>query len=331
MAHRSLPGLLAVLLLAACTPARRVGKFLVPEQLAIAARPEDQLATITVASGWEREAPTPYWPDQFVQDGVLYERPMPITEDGWVEVYPEVEGVRVRVATRHAQGDFQPVVVLTGAIAGRVPNELRPLPGDTPLTGPFRLTMRDLANVYNPTPLRDGDLVLLTVSDPLGNAEHYLLLEQDFGFRTHVGAGVLVRVPLPLDPDTELSPALAGTLAVGYRPRIQRPGAAWIADQVALVVSAGIGSSVVDLGAPSREELQGALGEALFGAGIEVFGFATGQVLVQASSWSQRDQAAPPLSLAVGVDAVKLARFTQNGLSRLFRANTLTPPEPASP
>lgn len=319
---------LAALLLGGCTASHRVGKFLAPEQYVTAAEPRGTVAQVTVSSGEPGAVAGPYTPRPFaVVDGVTLERPMTITEDGWVELTPTAGPYRFTLAVRRTTSfseDFRPVFAVTGAVDRRVPNELRLLPIDAPRDTPYRLAVADLANVYAPTRLAHGDLLLLTVTDPEGRAEHYLFREQEFGLHARFGAGVLVRVPLALGDEgsAELSPTLAGTVALGFRPRSDQPAVNWASEQVALVVSVGIGSTNIESGDPALTQLEGAFNAALVGGGVELFRFVSGQVQVNVSAFTRRREESQ-LALAVGFDAVQFAKFTDGALERLFERNTL--------
>jgi hypothetical protein len=309
-------------LLSACAPLHQVGKFLAPPDYVLPAE-ERTLATATYASGWAREEPRAYDPESFGPvDQVRYERPVPITVDGWVELAPLAEGESATVWVRHdglVERDFRPVANLTGALPDRLPDEIRFLPDSLPL----RVSIGDLANPYAGEPIEDGDLVLLAVRGADGHVEHYVFRTLDFGFRARFGAGLLIRIPL--EGDEQLAPALAASVALGYRPRTRQPGLSWVAEQLALVGSVGVGSTETGV-----STLSGALNAALLGGGVQVFGFVSGQVLVNVSSFL-READESSVALAVGFDAVQFARFTERAGPRLFSKNELAAPPPPPP
>ncbi len=232
---------LPIVVLAACGPAHRVGKFLAPADFVLPTQARE-LAEVTYASGWADEEPRAYDPEpHHTIDGIAYERPVPVTVDGWIDVAPSTEAVETRLWVRHVglnERDFRPVANLTGALPGFVPNELRFLPR----YGPLRIAVADLANAYAGEPVEDGDLILLDVRSADGD-EQYVFRARDFGLRARFGAGVLIRIPL--SGDETLTPALAATAAVGYRPRTRRPGVEWVVEQVAVVTSLGVGSTAL--------------------------------------------------------------------------------------
>lgn len=308
--------------------AHRVAKFLAPEQVVIRTENRDGVATVTYASGWADEPPRAYDPEPFRD---AWERPVEITVDGWIEVAPLEPGTEAKLYVRRMglfPEDLQPVVEITGAIPGRIPNELRLLPFDRPLDATRRLAIADLANPYAEHPIQDGDLVLLSVQGPEGPRAHYLFRTRDFGFRTRFGAGLLVRLPVPLvagDAEADLSPALAATLAVGYRPRTRSQGLDWVTEQVALVTTIGVGSTAIDSTVPGLDDIGGAFNAALVGGGVELFDFVSAQVLVNLSSFLRNGEESN-VALAVGFDAVQFARFTERAGTRLLKRNDLQSP-----
>ena len=213
----------------------------------------------------------------------------------------------------------------TGAIPGRIPNELRLLPFNRPLDATRRLAIADLANPYAEHPiLQDGDLVLLSVQGPEGPRAHYLFRTRDFGFRTRFGAGLLVRLRVPLvagDAEADLSPALAATLAVGYRPRTRsRPGLGDGAGRARHHDRRRLDRNRQHGPRPRRHRRRVQRGAG--GRRGELFDFVSAQVLVNLSSFLRNGEESN-VALAVGFDAVQFARFTERAGTRLLKRNNL--------
>ena len=92
---------LLALLLGGCTASHRLGKFLAPEQYVVATEPRGEVAQVTVSSGAPGSAPGPYEARPFTAaDGAAMERPMTITEDGWIELAPTEGPYRFTLAVR---------------------------------------------------------------------------------------------------------------------------------------------------------------------------------------------------------------------------------------
>lgn len=337
---RLLP-VLALLAPAGCV--HRIAKFVAPEQIVIPAEERGEVATVTYTSGWADEPQRAYDPESYdpephpgepaAKAADAWEWPVEITNDGWIDVAPLAKGATARLYVRRMgveSDDLQPVVEITGAIPGRIPNELRFLPVERPLETTRRIAIRDLANPFSERPIHDGDLVLLSVAAG-ESREHYLFRTRDFGIRTRAGAGILVRLPVPLvanaaEAEADLSPALAATLAIGYRPRTRSPGVEWITERAALVTSIGVGSTSVDTGVGGLQDVSGAFNAALVGGGVELFEFVSAQLLVNLSSFLREGEESN-LALAIGFDAVQFARFTDRAVPRLLKKNVLVAPE----
>jgi hypothetical protein len=231
--------------------------------------------------------------------------------------------VHLAVYTRSdglAPSDWQPFVVATGALADHLPLQLQPLPRT--LDEPLDLPMAWAHNVYRNADFDDGDLLLIELSDA-ERTEHYLFRTRRIGWRTKAGVGLLVRMPLPELTADPLAPALAATLAVGYRPNTLAPLPAWAGDKLALVVSLGIGTTRLPVADdPLGRQLSSVYDAALGGGGIELYDIVSLQVLANLSALG-RDADETGATLAVGFDAVQFGRFSRDAGARLFRRNAL--------
>jgi hypothetical protein len=316
--------------LAGCAPTTRVRRVLAPETYVSPVSPTaGQIATVDVSSGYDPRNPSfgPYEPVVvFEREGVTWASPLAITDRGVVRVTPVDADAEVRVYVRHTgliPRDFQPVTTRSGTLSRALPTAVRFLPHGRidPADGPFELHLQDLHNVYNEERVEDGDLLLVEVSAPGAPTERYLFRSLEFGLRTRLGAGVLLRAPIPWvagQRDVGLSPALTASMAINYRLRSERAGWSFVGEQLALLVSAGVGSTVLeDVDGQIDDQLQGAFNAALVGGGVEVFRIVGLQVLGNASA-PFRDDLESGWTLAVGLDAVQLARFAQDISSRLL-------------
>lgn len=320
----------AISLTAACAPLHRARRALAPETFVSPAPPTaGQLAAVEVSTGFTRGDPqfVPYAPVVVLErDGVAWASPLPITDRGVVRVTPVDPRAEVRVFVRHTgliPRDFQPVTTRSGTLAGALPTTIRflphgPLPPDDV---PFELHLHDLHNVYNEERVEDGDLLMVEISGPEAPTERYLFRSLEFGLRTRLGAAVLLRAPIPWiegQQDVGLSPALTASMAINYRVRSELAGWSFVGEQLALLVSAGVGSTVLeDVDGQIDDQLRGAFNAALVGGGIEVFRILGVQVLGNASA-PFRDDLESGWTLAVGIDAVQAARFAEHLVTRLL-------------
>lgn len=314
-------------LLSGCAPLVRVQRALSPESFVVPSEPLGQNATVIVESGWHDELPMPYGSEEplLVRDGITYVSPVPITDRGSIEVRPSGPGVTVALYARHVglePSDFHPIVARSGTLPRALPTVIRFEPRG-PLTGPYRVEMHDLHSVYNDSPIRDGDLVMLEVDAPDRDPERYVFRSLDFGWHTRFGAGLLVRAPFPgASSDSGLSPALTGSFALGYRFRTKNGGLLFVNEQLALVFSAGIGSHVLT---PSDsaidDQIKGLFDEVLVGGGLDLFRFV--HVLALGNASSPFDPERSDWALALGVDAVQMARFSQDLGARILKEATL--------
>ncbi len=302
----------------------RVSKFMAPEDFVSEATPHGELADVRWGTGW-RDEPHRNWPPEGrrLPDGRWVRPPADVTSRGWIEVDPLRDDVELSLWVRRTGLDrsgFKRVASVTGSLPGELASELRFVPKQ--LDEAFRLPMHQLHNVYNDYRFEDGDLLLLEVSSDGHEPERYLFRSQEFGLRTKVGAGVLVRVPL--FENDEVSPALALTVSVGHRPRTRRPLMSWVGSQVGLMGSLGVGSTTVaNAGTgPVQDELRTFFNAALAGGGIELFDIFSIQVLANLSALT-RNELESAATLAVGFDAVQFARSTESAVTRLFGNNAL--------
>lgn len=324
-------GLVGLAIGAGCAPLTRARRVLAPETFVTPVQPTGEIASVRVAGGFTRTDPegdgVPFSPPAtFVRDGEVWIEPLAITDRGWVQVEALRPDATLRVYTRHlglVQRDFRPVVARSGTLRGELPTVIRFLPGHGEPLGdePYRLYIQDLHDVYNEERVEDGDLLLIEVEAPGAGTERYLLRSFEFGLRTRLGAGVLLRAPIPWLPeqrDVGLSPALTASLAVSYRLRSERPGWSFVGEQLAILMSVGVGSTVLeDVDTNIDAQLTGAFNAALIGGGIEAFKIVGVQILGNASA-PLRDDLESGWTLAIGLDAVQLGRFADNIGSRLL-------------
>jgi hypothetical protein len=325
--------LLLALLLGGCSLVHRAGKFNAPEAYVLPAPTEATHTEVTYESGFRDEPTRPYDPEPFREE---WQRPVPITTTGVVRLEPPVGG-EVAVWMRRPLIDdrgFVPVLARTGALHRVIPNELRI--GWAAEDGEVTVPIEHLGNVFAGNPVRDGDLLLIRVDGPEMSPEDFLFRVRHFGLRTRMGAGVLIRVPIPgvegqSADDVSSSPTLALSLAIGYRPQTRSPAVYWTTEQIGLVFSVGAGSTALEAiqdstGDPVNTQLAGAFNAAITGAGLEFFRFVSVQGLANLSSFL-RDGAETQFALAIGFDAVQFTVFTRDAVSRLLRRNTLDDPE----
>lgn len=318
---RTLP---LLLLLAGCGQATRTARFLAAPAHVVADTPTGALAEVHVATGQRGEGEVPYDPPRTTLDGRTWRRPVAVTSLGHVRLKPTREGVHWTVWTRtegRMPTDFAPVPVATGALRTAIPVELRPLPTELPADG-YVLPFAWLHDAWRPTPLGDGDLVLIELDDG-ERTEHYLFRSRQLGWRLRGGAGVLVRVPFPEVTASPLAPVVAGSLSLGYRPRTAAPGWIWLGDHLAAIGSLGIGTTrLPDAVDPLGTQLGAVYDAALGGGGIQMYDILSIQVLANLSALARNADEAG-LTLAIGFDAVAFAQRTRHAGSRLFRTSTL--------
>lgn len=316
-------GLLAC---AACAPLTRVRRALAPPTYVSPAGPTRTLAAVSLSdTSAPDDPPRPFAAEPvIVRDGESWIEPLPITDRQIIEVRPLHPETAVRIYVRHTgliRNDFEPVVSRSGTLRRALPTAVRFLPDGPIGSEPFELHVRDLQNIYNEERLEDGDLLMIEVSAPSAPTERYLFRSLDFGLRTRLGASLLLRMPIPWIPeqsDVGLSPALTGTLALNYRVRSERPGLSFAGEQLALLLSVGVGSTVLDeVDGKIDQQLKGAFNAALAGGGIEAFQFVGIQILGNASA-PFRDDLEAGWTLAAGIDAVRLTRFADNLVTRLL-------------
>jgi hypothetical protein len=314
--------------LAGCAQGTRIRRVFAPESFVTVEEPAGVHAEVTVDAGWEEEAPAPYRPSTVsTDDDETWYAPQPLTDRAVISVEPGPGGAEVALYSRHVglvERDFQRVVARSGTLRGEIATAVRFLP-EGPLEGPWELEVRDLQSVYSDDRLEDGDLLLLEVTGGGGPPERYLFRLYDFGLHTRAGAGLLVRLPIPfVQTEAEqatLTPALTASLSIGYRPRTRNPAANFLTEQVAAVVSVGIGSTVLEEEG-LQNQISGAFNAALVGGGIEVLQMFTVQILGNASA-PFRDDLESGWALAVGFDAVQFGRFAKDLSARLFRESPL--------
>lgn len=319
---RTLP--LLALALAACGGATRTARVVAAPAHVLADTPTGALADVQVVTGQRGDEATAYDPPRVDLDGTTWRRPVAVTSLGAVRLVPKQPDVHWTVWTRTdgpLPADFHPFPVATGVVADRLPVELRPLPDPLPDEG-LELPMAWLHDPWRPTPLSDGDLVLLELSDG-ERTEHYLFRSRQLGWRLRPGAGLLVRVPFPEVTAAPLAPVLALSLSLGHRPRTAAPGWIWLGDHLAVVGSLGIGTTrLPDPTDPLDASLGSVYDAALGGGGLQMYDILSIQILANLTAVARNAQEAD-LTLAIGFDAVAFAQRTRQAGARLFRSRSL--------
>jgi hypothetical protein len=320
---------LALVAIPGCAPITRARRALAPEAFVTPHTDVGQLARVTVDAGWPDEPARPYLPEvAFERDGVTWVLPVALTDYGRLEVRPQRPDVTVGLYVRHVgliQRDFQRVLTRSGTLRGELPTAIRFEPTGALGDRTYTVEVRDLQNVYSDDRLEDGDLVMIEVRAPGEVSERYLFRAFEFGWRTRVGAAVLFPVPTPFvqDPqDVVLSPAFTASVVLGYRARTRRPGLSFVSEQLGIVGSVGIGSTVLEQQG-LQNQLSGAFNAALVGGGIDILKLFSVQALVNASA-PLRNDLESGWTLAVGFDAVQFARFTDHLVPRLLHENPMS-------
>ena len=320
--------LLVMVLATGCAVGTRARRVLGPDHYVFPDEAQGRHAQVLVHSGWQGEDFVPYAPHvAFEHEGERWLRPVVVNDRGQITVVPRHDGVGVSLYARGtglSRRGFRPVIARTGTLAGHVPRAVRWLPSE-PLSGVYTLDIADLQNPWSGDALRHGDLLLLELSSPGERTERYVFDARRFGFRTRLGAGLLVRVPLQVrdDQEAQASPALTVSLSLGYRFRTQDPVWEFIGERITIVGSAGVGSTVLEsVSGPLDEQLQGAFDSLLLGGGLEFFDFVSVQLLANARAPFHRD-VDYGWTLAAGFDAVQFGRFFANAGARLQREHPL--------
>jgi hypothetical protein len=311
-------------LLSGCGFGHRLARLPAPIQAVTEAQDDDSLAVVGYLhrdGEMEAYAPEPYRGPEWVL-------PMIVDRRGTIVVWPLPEGVTMRVFVAHAglnPSNFSEVRVLRGARDRELVDELRPLPGTTPLEGPTSIAVADLANVYNGRPLRHDDLVLIELSDG-SKVQQSLFQNRRVGPHVRVGSELLVRTPLqPSSQDAALSPAMTLGLQLGYRSANRSSNLAISLDRLSLVGSLGVGTTALE-DALAQSDVNGSVGGVLVaglgGGGIKVADLLSVQVLGNLDAIGSKNE--PDWALAFGLDLSKLASQTRYVGARLFRPNTLS-------
>lgn len=291
------------------------------------------LAAVRYATGYHDDPVRLYVPSPFFANEERWDTIPELTREGWIEVNPLTPGVvatlYVRNVARRDQG-FQQVKGFTGEIHGAIANEILFLDTPGPLPGPIRLPIGNLFKVYNGFSMRDGDLLLLELSQPsTGRIQRSVFQYRAFGLRSRVSYAVLFRVPVPGLQDAETIDvgglSFTVSLSLGYSFRAETAAARFVSDRLAAVALVGVGSTYqVDTTRPIDDQVRGAFTSGIIGAGIEVFDFLSLNFLFNPSSLTG-NEAQSVWAAAVGFDAVKFATFTQDIIPRLFGDNELEP------
>lgn len=319
---------IALLVAAGCAPLTRVRRALAPESFVTPETPVGQLAAVAVDAGFRDETSGPYAPRvAFVRDGVTWLEPVALTDRGRVTVVPLRPDITVGLYSRHiglVQRDFSRVLARSGTLKGELPTAIRFEPTGALGNSTYSLDVDDLQNVYSDDALIDRDLLMIELRAVGEVSEQYVFQTFHYGWRSRYGAGLLLRVPVPLlqEKRAALTPALTASVALGYRPRTRAPTITFLSEQFALVGSVGIGSTVLQEEGLD-DQIDGAFNAALIGGGVEVFQMFTVQALGNASA-PFRDDLESGWALAVGFDAVQFARFADHLGTRLLHENPLS-------
>lgn len=331
--------LLALLWMSAgCSFGYRIAKFAMADEYIVRSESEphpDPVASLVYFPGYSGSEAQVYTPNTSVRGDHTYQDIPPITNRGWVEVVPQAGDAQFHVYVRNMhppEREFFEVKAATGALERDFPNELRFIPGDQALTGPYHFPVSWLRNVYNDFDLDHGDLLLVEVSSPsLSQAERYIFLYQSYGWRTRLGYQVLFRLPVPgvqaLNEVDVGSVGLMASLGVGYRFPATSRGGHFVSERMTGVIMAGVGSTALSDQAAlaadlDPEVLSSTLNALLAGAGIQFFDSLSVVAVVNVSAFT-REQAETTTALSIGFDAGQFAEFSRAYTSRLFKANQL--------
>lgn len=295
-----------------CSLAHRTQLVLAPPST-LSEPPSGELAEVTLVH--RTGATAPYAPERV---GELA-RPELVTRKHQIVVDPNT-ALSAHYYVRNfgvVQRDAFEIHTVTGAHPESVSQEVRQLPAtlDTPLT----LDMRDLTNTWNGYRIADDDLFTLELSDG-ARTDRYVFQKRRVGLAARGSYGLLVRSPMPTDDqDLELTPALTGGLAVGWRRAERGEAATRILDNVELIASVGLGTETIaalqeDGAVTEKVDVVRATG--LGGGGLVLFRSISAQVLTPLS-------VDPEPSLAIGIDTVELTVLTRDLARRLLRDNEL--------
>ena len=255
-------------------------------------------------------------------------RPPRLLKNGVIrlEYVDPTREIRVRYFVRHAptsEAGFQEVFSMVGTRKGRWPREVVFLEDVFPSSrNPFDLHVRDLANPHGGIRLGNGDLILIRVEDRItGDIQKAVFEYVDNGPQLSVWTNVLLStgISFPLNPTTgtvkseAYSFNLTLSLAAGWRPRKARGPIKWIGDNLALVLSIGVGAlNTFDLGS-----LQDFNFELVAGGGIQLLDIVSLQILVNLTP-TVTGSALSTGFLAVGFNVTEAARLGRRVVPRLF-------------
>ena len=238
-------------------------------------------------------------------------------------------------------GDFKEVLSIVGEIPGELPNELVFLDDVFPLKrNPFRLIVADLSNPHSGVVLENADLILIRAEDrKTGEVQkivfEYVEVGLRFGVYTNLllSTGVtfrlrpepfLLRAPRPFLERFETSDALAAnftlSFSIGWRAKAASGTLKWIGDNLAGIVSFGVGA-INNLNPLAGQRLDFAL---VGGGGIQFLDMISLQILLPLQRTA--GDAEPPFStmfLAVGFDVAAAARFGRRITTRLLANTTI--------
>jgi len=304
-----------------CGFAHRLRRFPAPVQH-VAAAPAGDLAAVSVLEGGSSLLPFAAEP---YNDELS--RSMLVTKKSTILIEPMAPDTEMRVLVRSVDRwstGLTEIHAVTGAREREVVDEVRFLPRQ--ISTPYALSMRDLTNVYNGYPLVEDDLIVVELSNG-ESVERYLFSNRTVGLHVDPTLDLMLRTPLsdlgegaPL-----LSPVLALGVSFGYRfaNRNTMLTNGW--DLFSLQFSLGIGSPAYE-GGPGQPIVGQIIDQSSYsllgGGGVRILEAVTVQTLVNLKGLSDSEEAV--WTLGVGLDTLRIARFTRNAIPRLFRDNTLS-------
>ena len=317
---------IVITLLSGCTQGIRTRRLLGPDHYVTPRTPTGEHALVVAATGWDDETPRTYRPpSQFERAGVVWIRPMVLTDRGWIQVRALHPDSTLRLYLRPTgleRGGFRPLTARSGTLGGELDTALRFFDAGPLGSEPRRINIADLQSPYAGDRLSHGDLLLVEVGPPGSEPERYLFRARDFGWRTRLGASLMIRAPLRSTEELP-SPALMVNVALGYRFRTRQPVLEFLGERMTLVAGVGVGSAALEsVSGPLDEQLQGAFNALLVGGGIEMFEFLSVQAIVNPRAPFRRD-IRTEWTLGAGFDAVQFSRFFADAGARLFRDSPL--------
>ena len=313
-------------MLPGCGLMHRQAKLFAPEHVVTAPPPDTPAVWLEIegADGVARPVVHETMEDR---TGRTLVRPAVLRSGDTLRIGPEHDRARIRLWLQGTGwlGRRNRVALRTvvGSLDLRFANEIAFLPVDTPLESPFDLEVRQLSSPFNPYSFYDGDLLIVESEDADGHAVREVFIRRDPGVAYGFFAGVLATIPVS-DRFQMVAPILAIGPTFGWRTR-KTAGLGRILDQVELVLSFGVGSTMItDLSEFDPDPIR-FFNAGLAGTGIRIFGVFSVQGYVNTNAFF-RERLEAPATLAIGFDATGTARFFEDAWTRVFRRHPVQKP-----